>query len=254
MPAGISVPTILSTLRTRQATSPALIWYGPGPERIELSGKVLDNWVAKTSNLLVDELDAEPGIRLRLDLPAHWKTLVWALAAWQTGCTVLVGQTHRDAAGAADASAAAGGGADVTVTASQEVLDTADGTVVAVAQGALELRWSGELPAAAVDYAAEVRSYADTYLAGEEAGPGFTALHSALGQDGLTLTYAQLAESAGGGTQQTLLIPAGKDLPDVLAASLRTWAAGGTVVLAAPEVEISERLLAAEKVTARLEE
>lgn len=243
MPPRISVPTILSTLRTRQATSPALIWYGPGSERIELSGKVLDNWVAKTSNLLVDELDAEPGIRLQLDLSPHWKTLVWALAAWQTGCTVLVGD-------ASDGGAAA---ADVTVTASQEVLDTAEGTVVAVAPGALELRWSGGLPAAAVDYAAEVRSYADTYLAGEEAGESYTALHSSGGR-GVTLTYGQLAETAGGGLPQTLLVPASADLPAVLAASLRTWAAGGTVVLAAPEVEITERLLAAEKITARLAE
>ncbi|WP_341393980.1 TIGR03089 family protein [Arthrobacter sp. G119Y2] len=245
MPARISVPTILSTLRTRQATSPALIWYGPASERIELSGKVLDNWVAKTSNLLVDELDAEPGIRLRLDLPPHWKTLVWALAAWQTGCTVLAGDVSDDGAAA--------GAADVTVTSSQEVLDAAEGTVVAVAPGALELRWSGGLPTAAVDYAAEVRSYADTYLAGEEAGESYTALHCGGGQ-GLTLTYAQLAEAAGGGPLQTLLVPAAADLPAVLAAALRTWAAGGTVVLAAPEVEITERLIAAEKITARLEE
>lgn len=242
MSARISVPTILSTLRTRQATSPALIWYGPGSERIELSGKVLDNWVAKTSNLLVDELDAEPGIRIRLDLPSHWKTLVWALAAWQTGCTVLVGKSPADGTAAPD----------VIVTASQEVLDTADGPVVAVAPGALELRWSGGLPAAAVDYAAEVRSYADTYLSGEEAEADHTALHSTLGA-GVTLTYAQLGEAADGGKQQTLLVPAVPDLPAVLTAALRTWAAGGTVVLAAPEVEITDRLLAAEKITARLE-
>lgn len=242
MSARISVPAILSTLRTRQATSPALIWYGPGSERIELSGKVLDNWVAKTSNLLVDELDAEPGIRVRLDLPAHWKTLVWALAAWQTGCTVLVGGAPADGSAAPD----------VTVTDSQAVLDTAEGIVVAVAPGALELRWSGGLPAAAVDYAAEVRSYADTFLPGEEAEAGTTALHSTLGQ-GLTLTYAQLADAADGGSRETLLVSAAADLPDVLSASLRTWAAGGTVVLAAPEVQITERLLAAEKITARVE-
>lgn len=246
MPAQTSVPALLSTLRTRQATSPALIWYGPGGERIELSGKVLDNWVAKTSNLLVDELDAEPGIRIRLDLPAHWKTLVWALAAWQTGCTVQLGDTteHPDAAG--------GPVPDVTVTASQALLDTAAGTVVAVAPGALELRWSGDLPAGAVDYAAEVRSYADTYLPGEQAEDGYTALHSSLGA-GLTLSYGELAEAADGGTQQTLLVPAAVDLPSVLTAALRTWAAGGTIVLAAPEVEVTERLLATERITARLQ-
>ena len=124
--------------------------------------------------------------------------------------------------------------------------------VVAVAPGALELRWSGGRPAAAVDYAAEVRSYADTYLSGEEAEADYTALHSTLGPD-VTLTYAQLGEAADGGTQQTLLVPALPDLPAVLTAALRTWAAGGTVVLAAPEVEITDRLLAAEKITARLE-
>ena len=242
MPAKISVPAILSTLRTRQATSPALTWYGPGSERIELSGKVLDNWVAKTSNLLVDELDAEPGIRVSLDLPAHWKTLVWALAAWQTGCTVILGNNPGTAAGAVD----------VTVTASQASLDAAGGTVVAVDPGALAMRWSGALPAAAVDFAAEVRSYADTYTGGDEAGEDYTALHSSLGA-GLTLTYGQLAEAADGGDAQTLLIPATADLPAVLTASLRTWAAGGSVVLAAAEVEITERLLAAEKITARLE-
>ena len=242
MPARISVPALMSTLRTRQATSPALIWYGPGAERIELSGKVLDNWVAKTSNLLIDELDAEPGIRLWLDLPVQWKTLVWALAAWQTGCTVVLG----------DAPAQAAAAPDVTVTASQDVLDSAAGTVVAVAPGALEMRWSGALPAAAVDYAAEVRSYADTYTGGDEAEEGYTALHSSLGP-GLTLTYGQLAQAAAGGTAQTLLVPAETDLPAVLAAALRTWAAGGAVVLTAPEVRITDRLLAAEKITARLE-
>ncbi|MBP3037216.1 TIGR03089 family protein [Arthrobacter sp. zg-ZUI100] len=247
MPARPSVPALLSTLRTRQATSPALIWYGPSGERIELSGKVLDNWVAKTSNLLVDELDAEPGIRIRLDLPAHWKTLVWALAAWQTGCTVQLGEPAHPGDAAADVAVS-----DVTVTASQELLDAAGGTVVAVAQGALELRWPGDLPAGAVDYAAEVRSYADTYLSGEEAEEGYTALHSFLGE-GLNLSYGQLAEAADGGTRQTLLIPASVDLPSVLTAALRTWAAGGTIVLAASEVEVTERLLAAERITARLQ-
>lgn len=236
-----TVPAILSTLRTHQATSPALIWYGPNSERIELSGKVLDNWVAKTSNLLVDELDAEPGIRIRLDLPVHWKTLVWALAAWQTGCTVVLSDEPAGSAAA-----------DVTVTDSQQVLDAADGTVVAVAPGALELRWSGELPAAAVDYAAEVRSYADTYAGGDDAEDGYTALHSSLGT-GTTLTYAQLAETADGGSAQTLLVSAAADLPEVLSAALRVWAAGGTVVLAGAGVELTDRLLAAEKVTAQLE-
>ncbi len=59
----MSIPAIelMTALRSGQSTSPRLTWYGPDAERVELSGRVLDNWVAKTSNLFQDELDAEPG-------------------------------------------------------------------------------------------------------------------------------------------------------------------------------------------------
>ena len=61
----MSIPAIdlMTALRSGQSTSPRLTWYGPDSERVEFSGRVLDNWVAKTSNLLQDELDAEPGMR-----------------------------------------------------------------------------------------------------------------------------------------------------------------------------------------------
>src|ERR1700730_16678532 len=51
-------------------------------ERIELSAKTFDNWVAKTANLLVDGLDAEPGERVAIALPRHWQTCVWVFASW----------------------------------------------------------------------------------------------------------------------------------------------------------------------------
>src|SRR5213595_2296246 len=88
----MSIPAIelMTTLRSGHATSPRLTWYGPDSERVELSGRVLDNWVAKTSNLLQDELDAEPGMSLRVDLPAHWKSFVWALAGWQLGMELVL--------------------------------------------------------------------------------------------------------------------------------------------------------------------
>ena len=35
----------------------------------ELSGRVLENWVAKTANLLVEELDAAPGSTIALRAP-----------------------------------------------------------------------------------------------------------------------------------------------------------------------------------------
>lgn len=58
-------------------------------ERVELSTTTTANWVAKTSNFLVDELDAEPGTRLRIGLPSHWLTMVWILSAWNVGAAVV---------------------------------------------------------------------------------------------------------------------------------------------------------------------
>ncbi|MCQ1987742.1 TIGR03089 family protein [Arthrobacter sp. zg-Y844] len=236
--------TLLSGLRTSQATSPALIWYGPAGERIELSGKVLDNWVAKTSNFLVDELDAEPGRLVRLDLPIHWKTLVWALAAWQTGCTVILG------------SPAEGGPVDITVT---DAADSgAEGTVVAVALGALDLAFPSELPAGVVDYAAEVRSYADTFMEGARPDDGQPALEvgspTAARELNGTVSYGSLGTlfGASDGSAEVLLASA-PDLPLVLEAAVATWASGGSVVLTAAGVEPDERVLASEKVTKRLE-
>ena len=50
----------------------------------------------RRANLLQDELDAEPGMRLRLDLPAHWKSVILALAAWQLGMEVVFDDAEAD--------------------------------------------------------------------------------------------------------------------------------------------------------------
>ena len=71
-------------------------------ERIELSARVLANWVAKAANLLRDDLDAGPGSVVLLDLPPHWRTLYWAFAAWSVGACVEV-PAHRSGADAGPA-------------------------------------------------------------------------------------------------------------------------------------------------------
>jgi uncharacterized protein (TIGR03089 family) len=58
-------------------------------ERTELSGTTAANWVAKTANLLVDELDAESGTRIEVALPTHWLRTVWILATWAVGGTIV---------------------------------------------------------------------------------------------------------------------------------------------------------------------
>jgi hypothetical protein len=67
-------------------------------ERIELSARVLANWVAKAANLLQDDLDVGPGSVVVLDLPPHWRTLYWALAVWSVGgCVELPSHRTTDA-------------------------------------------------------------------------------------------------------------------------------------------------------------
>lgn len=57
-------------------------------ERVELSGTTTANWVAKTANLLTDELDVEIGDRVRIGLPTHWLRMVWLLSSWTVGAVV----------------------------------------------------------------------------------------------------------------------------------------------------------------------
>lgn len=71
-------------------------------ERTELSGTTTANWVAKTGNLLVDELDAEPGVRVHVALPTHWLRTVWLLATWAVGGTVVDDRAEVFVAGPGD--------------------------------------------------------------------------------------------------------------------------------------------------------
>ena len=58
-------------------------------ERTELSGTTTANWIAKTANLLVDELDTQPSTRIEIALPTHWLRIVWILATWAVGGTIV---------------------------------------------------------------------------------------------------------------------------------------------------------------------
>lgn len=235
-----TIPDLLKQLRSgHHASSPRLTWYGPDSERIELSGRVLDNWVAKTSNFLSEELEAERGTRVRLDLPAHWKSAVVALAAWQVGAVVL---------GAADA-----GPADVTFISPQgisgsDAAGAPGGASVAVALGALELAYPGELPPGAYDYAALVRQFADSFEPFDPPAEDDAALEAADGvltQAALLGRFAVRVDPAA-----RVLVRADAGLMDSLARILGAWAAGGSAVLLHESVEDTESLRAAERISA----
>ncbi|MGP9541415.1 TIGR03089 family protein [Glutamicibacter sp. AOP5-B1-3] len=69
----------------RSSASPWLTWHSQSGERIELSGRVFDNWVAKSANLLGDLYDLGEESIVVIDLAPHWKSLVLALAALHHG-------------------------------------------------------------------------------------------------------------------------------------------------------------------------
>ena len=131
--------------------TPALIWYSAPGERVELSGRVLENWVAKTSAFLEDELLLEEGSSLALTGRLHWRSLILALAALRLGVELL----PEEEASQADALATF----DANLAAS---LPTSE--VLLLEAQPLAMRYMGQLPAGVLDYLAEVRSYPDVYL------------------------------------------------------------------------------------------
>jgi uncharacterized protein (TIGR03089 family) len=75
----------------RYGDKPLLTWYDDHrDERVELSYRSFDNWVAKTANLVVDELGAEPGDRVGAVLVDHWRTPIVLAACWRAGVGVVV--------------------------------------------------------------------------------------------------------------------------------------------------------------------
>jgi uncharacterized protein (TIGR03089 family) len=92
-PSGESGPAdLLSSALAADPACPLVTFYDDATgERVELSVATFANWVAKTANLLQDDLSAQPGDRLALLLPAHWQTAVWLLACFSTGVVVAPG-------------------------------------------------------------------------------------------------------------------------------------------------------------------
>lgn len=229
---------------------PRLTWYGTAGERVELSGAVLDNWVSKTTNLLVEELDAAPGSRVLLDLPPHWRTVLWALAAWRTGATVVT-----------DATPDALASADVVVTDRPDDLDLPRAAaVVVVTLPALARRYDGTLPPDALDAAASVMTYGDVIGWVPATDPGADALD--VGAD--PVPHAGLLAAASGtvagqpaGARALLEVSGARTAtPVVLLTALGVLADGGSLVLLHPEPgdgpARTERVAETERVTARV--
>ena len=263
MDRSVNTPTqLLHALRSNNPTSPRLTWYGPDSERVEFSGRVLENWVAKTANYLVDELDAEPGTVIALDLPLHWRSVVWMLATWAVGATAVT----ADAAGLDFSSTDASIIATASPAAVHSQLPGAKGDplVVAVALPALQMRWMGELPPRTLDYSGDVRSHADVFFADAEADDSDIAwrhvgIASAEVNSAQEISYAALL--AGGeellsipvtalpAEPQRVLLQVKDGWAGVVRDALNIWAAGGSVVLLGDGVAVSDTVRGSENIT-----
>ena len=212
---------VLARMLAADQARPRLTWYDdePGPtagERIELSARVLANWVAKAANLLQDDAAAGPGTTVGLDLPAHWRSLYWALATWSVGATVVVGSEAS--------------GSDLLVTHSPAAAAGHGGDAVLVSLPALA-RSHPEAAAApgAVDEARELATHGDVFSPMADPEPGDVAL-ACSGTHPRDTAYGDVVvgEPAWGEAPRVVL---GGPLEQVLRRSLAAWSADGSVVL-----------------------
>lgn len=149
-------------------------------ERVELSVRTFDNWVAKTANLLVDGLGAEPGGRVALALPVHWQGAVWLYSCWAAGLVAVPVDTG-EIPGDADIVAASPARLDAALATGAEVV----GLSLHALGAPLE-----ECPPGVTDYATEVRAYGDRFAA-EVSGEA-----PALELAGETMTAEELVAAA----------------------------------------------------------
>jgi len=148
---------LLAAALSRDPSGPLITYYDDeSSERTELSAATFANWVAKTANLLRDELDVEPGERVCLLLPAHWQTAVVLLAVWSLGAVPAMTPADADVIVADEPALAT-----ALDSGAREVL----GLSLAPMNGGLT-----SVRAGVVDYAAEVLSAGDEFSVIEPAG------------------------------------------------------------------------------------
>ncbi len=236
-------------LRFALATDPGrplLTFYDDATgERVELSVATLANWVAKTANLLQDDLSAQPGDRVALLLPAHWQTAAWLLACFSVGVVAVPGGDPA--------------GADVVVSGPDTLASALEcrGERVALALRPLGARFA-QAPEGFMDYAVEVPTQGDRFVPYAPVDPAATAL---VLPDGTALSGARIVERARHDAAE-LGLEAGSrllsglsydDWAGLAAGLLAPLAVGGSVVLCRNldrlEPEALERRRTAERVT-----
>lgn len=219
---------LLADLMRADPGRPLVTFYDDATgERVELSVATYANWVAKTSSLLVEELDLERGGRIRVDLPPHWLGPVFLGAAWTVGASVVDDD------------------ADVVVC-GPDGLDewaprAADGPVVACSLRPLGVRFADPVPPGVHDFGVEVWSQPDAFVPWEPAQPDDEAFAG----------RSQAELFAGPGRGDRLLTDANPVRPDGVASFTQPLLGGGsTVWVRNPDPERWQRKYDEERATA----
>lgn len=218
---------------------PRLTWYddaaGPSQgERVELSGRVLHNWVSKAANLLQDELDITVGSRVAMVMPLHWRAVYWALAVWSVGATLGVTTPTSPA--------------DALITDDPDLARAHPGAVlVDLAMLSRGHPQAGVAPAA-LDEARVLATYGDVFDPWDSADPAAPAL--VLGTGPISADALVTVPAALGAAPRAWVtgLPLGEGLRAVVAA----LAADGSVVLSRGEAPDAAHRADVEGVTVTL--
>jgi uncharacterized protein (TIGR03089 family) len=239
-----NVPAIFHATVAADPTRPLLTFYDDVTgERTELSGTTLENWVAKTANLLVDGCGLGPGDLAALALPPHWQTAAVLLGAWSAGLAVTV---------AAPARSGPMGPAEVGFVAADRLSDTPDAPdrfVLGLAPMAMPLR---QVPVGFVDYVAEVRGHGDHFRPYAPVRDSDPAMADGTTHGELCRVARETAAARGIGPADRVLVDAA-DAADPLEWLLAPLAAGASIVLCANlDPAALERRREAERITVSL--
>jgi uncharacterized protein (TIGR03089 family) len=250
-----TIPQAFAAAVRHDPAAPLLTWYDDGPsnrpgaaldrtegraeDRAELSGATLDNWVAKTANLLIDGAGLGHGDTVAVLLPPHWQTAAIVLGASAAGLSVDLGGPPRAVEG---------------VVATPDRVAEAAGwpSGERYATGLLPLAMPlRDVPPGFVDFPTEVRTHGDHFAPVQPVDPHDEALAGPVPMSHLAVsrTAIQRAAELGIAAGDRVLIDT-RTHPDPLDWLFAPLFAGASVVLCAhlDEAKLTDRA-SAERVT-----